>query len=67
MEDGANRIAIIPFIASVILNVIGLIMTGFASTSLFLFFHAGLYSLLSIGLWRGINRVQTACLIKNFD
>ena len=67
MQDGVMRIVIIPLLASVILHVIGFIMTGFAYTSLFLLFPAGLYSLLSIGLWQGINRVQTACLVKNFD
>lgn len=57
------RLAIIPLLASVILHVIGFILTGFASTSLFLLFPAGLYSFLSIGLWRGINWVAWVTLI----
>lgn len=57
------RLAIIPLLASVILHVIGFIMAGFASTSLFLLFPAGLYSLLFIGLWRGIIWVVWITLI----
>ena len=57
------RLVIIPLLASVILHVIGFIMTGFASTSLFLLFPAGLYSLFSIGLWRGVNWVLWVTLI----
>ena len=57
------RLVIIPLLASMILHVIGFVMTGFASTSLFLLFPAGLYSLLSIGLWRGINWVMWVTLI----
>lgn len=57
------RLAIIPLLASVILHVIGFILAGSASTSLFLLFPAGLYSLLSIGLWRGINMVAWVTLI----
>ena len=63
MEDCPTRIAIIPLLASVTLHVIGFITTGFVSTSLFLLFPAGLYSLLSIGLWRGINWVMWVTLI----
>jgi hypothetical protein len=63
MEDGVTRLVIIPLLASVILHVIGFIMTGFASTSLFLLFPAGLYSLLSIGIWRGVNWVLWVTLI----
>ena len=63
MQDDVMRLVIIPLLASVILHVIGFIMTGFAYTSLFLLFPAGLYSLLSIGLWRGINWVVWVTLI----
>lgn len=57
------RLVIIPLLASVILHVIGFIMTGFASTSLFLIFPAVLYSLFFIGLWRGVNWVLWVTLI----
>jgi hypothetical protein len=63
MQDDVMRLVIIPLLASVILHVIGFIMTGFASTSLFLLFPAGLYSLFSIGLWRGVNWVLWVTLI----
>lgn len=57
------RLAILPLLASVILHVIGFTLSGFASTSLFLLLPAGLYSLLSIGLWQGINWVAWITLI----
>lgn len=47
------RLAIFPLIISALLHVVGFVLTGFASESLFLLFPAVLYCLLSAFLWRG--------------
>ena len=57
------RLAIIPLIASAVLHVIGFALAGFATTSLFLLFPATLYSVLSIGLWRGVTWVAWLTLV----
>jgi len=57
------RLAIIPLAVSAALHLLGFVQTGFASTSLFLLFPAGLYSLLSIGLWRGVTWVAWVTLV----
>ena len=60
------RLAILPLLASAALHVVGFVLTGFASSSLFLLFPALLYSLLSIGLWKGITWVAwvtLACMV----
>lgn len=60
------RYAIIPLLMSAILHVLGFILAGFASESLFLLFPAGLYSLLSVGLLRNmawVAWVTLACMI----
>ena len=60
------RYAIIPLLTSAILHVLGFTLAGFASSSLFLLFPAILYSLLSVGLSRGVvwvAWVTLACMI----
>jgi len=57
------RLAIIPLIASAILHLIGFALAGFVSSSLFLLFPAALYSVLSVGLWRGMTWVAWVTLV----
>jgi hypothetical protein len=57
------RFAIIPLITSAVLHVIGFALAGFATTSLFLLLPAALYSVLSIGLWRGMTWVAWVTLV----
>ena len=57
------RLAIIPLIASAILHLIGFALAGFVSFSLFLLFPAALYSVLSVGLWRGMTWVTLVCMV----
>jgi hypothetical protein len=59
-------IAVIPLLTSAVLHMVGFILAGFASESLFLLFPATLYSLLSVGLLRGVNWVAwvtLACMV----
>jgi hypothetical protein len=60
------RFAVIPLMMSAVLHVVGFILAGFASESLFLLFPATLYSLLSVGLLRGMKWVAwvtLACMV----
>lgn len=55
--------AIIPLLFSAVLHVLGFFLVGFASDSLFLIFPACLYSLLAVGLWRGVTWVAWVTLV----
>jgi len=64
------RFAVIPLLVSAALHVTGFTLEEFASESLFLLFPAGLYSLLSVGLLRGMNWVAwitLACMVGGIN
>ncbi|MEL7100027.1 MAG: hypothetical protein AAGM84_14470 [Pseudomonadota bacterium] len=57
------RHAIPPLLFSAVLHVLGLALSGFAVSSLFLLFPAALYTVLCVGLWRGVTAVAWIALI----
>ncbi|MEM8578932.1 MAG: hypothetical protein AAGF60_13865 [Pseudomonadota bacterium] len=57
------RHAILPLLASSVLHVAGFVLVDFAASSLFLLFPAGLYVLLSVGLWRDVRWTAWLTLI----
>lgn len=48
------RQAAITLLFSAFLHLLGFVLVGFASESLFLLFPAALYTVLAAGLWRGV-------------